>query len=171
MPRKLLTLVLVLTGCATSGHGPEPAAATDDTMARFRGLEGTWTASFEGEDMPSSEVTYRTIAGGSAVVETIFAGMPHEMITVIHLDGDRMLCTHYCAAQNQPHLVANEISGNTVRFVTDHVTNLASPGALYMGEARWEFVDDDHIRTQWTSFENGERGETMNVAAVRVAEN
>ena len=53
-----------------------------------------------------------------------------------------------CAATNQPHLLAT----TGVGFATDHVTNHADPGVIYMGEVVWSFLGPDHIQTHWWSF-------------------
>ncbi len=39
-----------------------------------------------------------------------------------------------CAATNQPHLLATTVEAGRVGFATDHVTNHADPGMIYMGE-------------------------------------
>ncbi len=162
-------------GCASKqvappkpGWSPKPAKADAAAMDRFRALEGTWTATYEDPSWEPAETTYRTIAAGSAVVETIFAGQPHEMITVYFLDGDALRATHYCAAQNQPNLVAETITPDVIEFGTLDVTDLESPDAMYMGGARFEWIDDDHFTVTWTSFENGEVGKTLRVQAERV---
>ena len=50
----------------------------------------------EGKDAHEATVTYKVTSGGSAVVETIGPGTEHEMVTVIHPDGDDLMLTHYC---------------------------------------------------------------------------
>ena len=166
--------VLFMASCASQktqqnlgGWSPTPAKAEPSDMERFRALEGTWLSTYENPEWPPVEVTYETIAADSAVVETVFAGQPHEMMTVFHLDGDQLLCKHYCAAQNQPLLVAEAITPERVAFATVDVSNLASPDAMYMGAVEFRFVDQDHIEVSWTSFENGQPGETVNVTCKR----
>ena len=136
-------------------------------MDRFRALEGTWVSTYDMPEWPPQEVHYETIAADSAVVETIFDGQPHEMMTVFHLDGEELHCTHYCAAQNQPRLIAETITSDRVVFATADVSNLASPDAMYMGAAEFTFIDEDHIEVSWTSFEHGKQGETIHVTSER----
>ena len=57
-----------------------------------------------------------------------------------------------CAATNQPHLLATTVEAGRVGFATDHVTNHADPGVIYMGEVVWSFLGPDHIQTHWWSF-------------------
>ena len=157
-----LTALIVNPGCSTTpriSYSPESAA---EAFSRFRALDGDWESTpASPETMPPSTVTYHTIANGSAVVETIFKDTPHEMTTVIFLDGDQLLMTHYCAARNQPHMRASEITNGSVYFVTDHVTNHGDPNDLYMGEAEWIFTDENHISTHWRSFQDGESGDPL----------
>ena len=164
----LIFALTMLTGCSATPNGPIAAHATDEVLSRFRALDGEWMSTVDSTEMPPMAATYRTIAQGSAVVETVFADAPHEMISVFFLDGDRLRMTHYCAAQNQPHLVANEITENSVSFVVDHITNHRDPNAMYMGEATWFFMDENNIRIRWWSFENGQRGDPMTVNSTRV---
>ena len=130
-------------------------------MNQFRALEGTWTASYPEIDLPDQQVLFETIAGDSVVVETIFQGTPHEMMTAFYIDDDQLRCTHYCSVGNQPHLVAEKITPKTVEFATMDVVNMASPDAMYMGAVQYEFIDNDHCRVTWTSFENGQAGDVM----------
>ncbi len=156
-----LFLVLLIAGCNTVPLTTSSGKTTENLFSRFMELEGEWISTPESVDMPPSTVTYRTIANGSSVVETVFAGTPHEMVSVIYLDGTQLRMTHYCAARNQPHLFANEITDNSVSFVTDHVSNLHDPGDLYMGEAEWVFIDENNIQTNWMSFQDGEESGAM----------
>ena len=160
-------------GCAhktvqkNAAWSPTPAKADASVMDRFRALEGTWVSTYDMPEWPPQEVHYETIAADSAVVETIFDGQPHEMMTVFHLDGEELHCTHYCAAQNQPRLIAETITSDRVVFATADVSNLASPDAMYMGAAEFTFIDEDHIEVSWTSFEHGKQGETIHVTSER----
>ena len=45
--------------------------------------------------------TDNSLAGGTAVLQTIFPGAPEEMLTVHYTDGDQLVATHYCMLGNQ----------------------------------------------------------------------
>lgn len=63
--------------------------------------------------MPSFKVT----SGGSAIVETVFEGTPHEMVTVYHDNSDRQVTlTHYCMLPNQPKMILKHHSKNSLPF-------------------------------------------------------
>ncbi|MBC8201843.1 MAG: hypothetical protein H8E86_07315 [Planctomycetes bacterium] len=147
-------------------QGLTAARSSDEIFSRFTALEGAWLA--DAGEMGTFEVTYRTIANGSSVVETMHYGDPSEMISVFHQDIDHLRLTHYCAVRNQPHLIATEIDENHVTFESDFVTNHQDPNATYMGKATWTFIDADHIQTKWWSFTNGEQQQPIVFALERI---
>ena len=162
----MLWVMLIAASCASQPKGPNAALATDEAFARFTALEGEWEA--DAGEMGTISITYRTIANGSSVVETMLSGNPSEMISVIHRDIDHLRLTHFCAAQNQPHLIATEINENSITFETDHITNHPDPNGIYMGKATWTFIDSDHIQTQWWSYTNGEEDSALVFAFKRL---
>src|SRR5215218_10052120 len=95
-----LTLsALFLLAAVVSADDPKPAAKTP-AFEQLKKLAGDWEATMsEGGKVT---VRYKVTSGGSAVVETIMPGAEHEMVTVIHPDGDSILLTHYCMLGNQP---------------------------------------------------------------------
>ena len=73
-------------------------------------------------DGPKTTVEYRVTAGGSVVMETMFAGEPHEMITMYTVDGDSLVATHYCSGGNQPVLKLNAAKSTADELVFDFVS-------------------------------------------------
>jgi hypothetical protein len=91
------------------------------------------------------------------------------MMTMYHLDGSRLLLTHYCAAGNQPRMEArafNPESGE-LDFGFLDATNL-TPGAGHMHAARIRVIDHDHFAAEWDFYENGERKFTESSQYTRV---
>lgn len=78
-------------------------------------------------------------------------------MTMFHLDGDRLMLTHYCVAKNQPRLLATSYSedGNTITFTFLDGTNLPTRDRGHMDKAIFRFIDDNHVTSQWTWNENG----------------
>jgi len=151
---------LALAAVLVSGRAPEapPAAGAEAraAFARFSRLEGTWRGrSTKGWE---EDLRYRVIAGGSAVLQTSFDAHPGEtMATLFHLDGDRLLLTHYCVAGNQPRLVATGFAdgGRTVTFSFLDATNLESRDRGHMDAVVYRFADEDHVSSQWTWYQDG----------------
>jgi len=151
------------------GAASVAALAADTATARFdnlKSLTGEWTMS--GGD-GSVAVTYRTTAGGSAVVETLFPGAPHEMVTVYTIDKGDLVLTHYCAEGNQPHMKA--VKGgdaNAIAFKFDGGGNIKSPKDGHMHEATFTFKDADHVTTTWLYYKDGNAGESKEFVLVRL---
>lgn len=164
-----LCTATLLAGCAstpspTDRHrpfGPPPAAAgaDDDDLARFRALAGDWDADLDGDGAADMLVTFETTANGSAVLERQFRGEPYEMVTMYHLDGGRLMLTHYCAATNQPRMIATEIGEDRIEFDLLDITNLAASDAMHIHSAQYEFLDHDHVRSTWTHWQDATPGD------------
>jgi len=158
MSKKLTpAFVLILALCASlAAAAPSDAGSAAQALARFEALAGTW----QGKDGEGNAVTtsYEVVADGATVLER-YSNAAHgdkPMLTVYHLDGDRLVLTHYCMAGNQPRMEARTISGDQVGFEMFDVTNLASSEAGHMHKASFHFVDADHFTTAWTFRENGQ---------------
>jgi hypothetical protein len=127
--------------------------------ARIKGLAGTWdsrsTKGWEGAE----EV--QVLARGSAVMFTSkidpHPGDDEAMATLFHMDGGRLLLTHYCVAGNQPRLVATSISGDgaTLEFSFLDGTNMKSRDAGHMDRAVFTFESTDRYRSRWSFYKDG----------------
>jgi hypothetical protein len=77
---------------------------------------------------------------------------------MIHMDGGRLLLTHYCAAGNQPRMQASASpDGKTITFNFLDATNLASPEAGHMHRVVFTFVDASHHIEQWQFTDHGKQ--------------
>ena len=138
---------------ATHGSTAESAKAA---FERFKSLAGKWVGrSTKGWE---EAVSFKTIARGSVVVENSFDAHPNEtMMTMFHLDGGRLLLTHYCVAGSQPRLQATafEETGKTITFTFLDATNLKSRDQGHMDKAVFRFADENHFTVRWTWYQNG----------------
>jgi len=124
------------------------------TFDALKALEGTW----EGKNSQGQplKVTFRETAGGSALLSEILGGGHENMVSMIHMDGDRLLMTHYCGAGNQPRMKATLApDGKSVAFDFVDATNLASPEAGHMQHVVFGMPDDDHHTEEWTFLDHG----------------
>jgi hypothetical protein len=157
-------------GCASpapgSLHGAPATVPCEDPVVaaaafgRLAALAGTWKGTFgAGEQAGESTITYRVVGAGSAVEEVLFGGTDHEMVTLYHRDGPRLLLTHYCAAGNQPTmaLVAGADPARP-RFDFVRATNLSRPGAGHMHRAEFDLSDPERVVAVWTYAEDGALG-------------
>lgn len=146
---------------ATSGQPGSPA------LDRFKALTGDWVAAEDGEMFKKGDLVarYAVTAAGSAVVETIAPGTPHEMVTVYHADGPDIVLTHYCIEGNQPRMRAKNPTGSRFDFAFDGGTGIDPKKDRHMNSASLEFVGPNELRSVWTEIE---AGKTVFVAKSRL---
>jgi len=153
-----IALVIALALAATSAVAQSEAQRSFD---KLKTLVGTWEGkTSQGQ---TAQVTFRLTGGGSALLSEI----DHEnMISVFHLDGDRLLMTHYCAAGNQPRMVGRlSPDGKTLTFDFLDATNLASSQAGHMNRVVFILPDATHQVEEWTFLSEGkERTEVFTLA-------
>lgn len=147
---------LILTGLLVLS----PVASKDEeAFAKLKSLEGTWVGvAAHGETIPDMSVTYKLTAAGSAVVETLFPGKPHEMVTVYTLDNGKLKGTHYCSMGNQPNLYFKSSDAKSVTLEFKDGGNM-KPGDGHMHKAVITFVDGDHLKSAWYPMMSGKLGE------------
>lgn len=154
-------LALTAGGATFAGEMHEDKAAAKPAAASrldvIKKLAGDWVE--VGPDgKPTSKVisTYRLTAGGSAVQETLFAGSPHEMITLYHMDGDDLVLTHYCVTGNQPRMKAErQTDRSRLVFRCAGGTNMRSENDEHMHRATIVWKDDDRIHSEWEEVKDG----------------
>jgi hypothetical protein len=149
--RKMRKLFIATAALALITLAPCDSIAQSKASAAFdklKSLAGTWETKTPEGVIP---ITYGVTANGSAVVETIGSG-DWRMVSVYHMDHDRLLMTHYCGHGNQPRMAATPAPGEVKSLSFDFVdiSNLASPDAGYMRSLKMSFVDADHIVNVWT---------------------
>lgn len=131
------------------------AAAAFETL---KGLAGTWTGTYSGGDASGElSVEYKVTSAGTAVMETLFAGTPHEMVNVYHRDGDRLMVTHYCAGGTQPHMVLDPASSSASRlhFTFAGGTNLDPEKDDHMHETTLAVGPDGSVESEWANYHAG----------------
>jgi hypothetical protein len=132
------------------------ALAQSDAQKSFDKLK-TLVGSWQGKNADGKpvQISFRDTAGGTALMSEITAG-DEDMISMIHLDGDRLLLTHYCPAGNQPRMKASvSPDGKTIMFDFVDATNLSSPEAGHMQRAVFTFLDADHHSEEWDYMDHG----------------
>jgi hypothetical protein len=129
------------------------ASDAQKSFEQLRGLSGSW----EGKTSAGQpvKVDYRSTAMGSALMSEI-KNVKEDMITMFNVDGDRLLLTHYCAAGNQPRMLATaSADGKTITFDFLDATNLASPDAAHMAHVVISMLDTNHHTEEWTFADHG----------------
>lgn len=122
------------------------------TFEHLQALNGTWEG--KASDGNPVKVVFRPTAGGSALVSEILG--KENMISVFHMDNDRLLMTHYCAAGNQPRMQASASpDGKTITFTFIDGTNIPGPKAGHMSTLVLNMPDADHHTEDWTFVQDG----------------
>jgi len=91
---------------------------------------------------------------GSALMSEIHAQGKDDMITMFHLDGNRLLMTHYCGAGNQPRMKAVASDAKSVSFEFVDGTNIA-PRDGHMQHVTFTQPDADHHTEDWVFLDHG----------------
>lgn len=120
------------------------AFASDATVAfeKLKTLQGSWEG--KSSDGRAVQISNRITSGGSVLMSEI-RGDREDMVTMIHLDGDRLLLTHYCAMGNQPRMVGTiSPDGKTITFNFLDATNLMSAQGRHMHGIAFNLIDSDH---------------------------
>jgi hypothetical protein len=146
----LLIVFAALHLCAPRSTAETATSGFD----KLKSLVGEWEGNTTSGK--TAHVSYRITSGGSAVLETLKAADEPEMVTVYHHDGDSLMMTHYCMANNQPRMrvASTGAGGKQLTFDFVDATNLASPSAGHMHRLVMVFEDADHLTANWTWREN-----------------
>jgi hypothetical protein len=123
-------------------------------LDQIKTLDGTWTGKdSRGEPL---KIIFRETAGGSAVLSEIEGKDSHDMVSMIHVDHDRLLMTHYCSAGNQPRMsAALSPDGKSITFNYVDATNLKAPEAGHMQKVVFTILDADHHNEEWSFADHG----------------
>src|SRR6266436_2121222 len=144
-------VAITVVFCTSLALAESGAKQTFDSL---KALEGTWEG--KNNQGQSLKVTFRETAGGSALLSEIHGMVPENMVSMIHMDGDRLRMTHYCGAGNQPRMKASLApDGKSVSFDFIDATNLSSLDAGHMQHVVFAMPDADHHTEEWTFLDHG----------------
>jgi len=161
--KTIVKLCAAAAACGLLLSGARAAAAEaarisgKDAFEILKGFAGEWTGKVaEGEPVPNPSVIYHVTAAQSAVVETLFPGTAHEMVTVYHMDGDKLVMTHYCAAGNQPHMrLAKKSTRTDLLFEFVSGSNMNPRKDSHMHSAHIHIEGEGRITGEWSGFKDG----------------
>ncbi len=165
-----LAATTVLASAAAAGdHHSDKGKHAD--LDKFKALVGVWEMTGMPDEHGGSgpaTVTYKVTAGGNAVLETVFAGSEHEMVTLYYVEGDGLALTHYCMLGNRPHMRALPTTErNQIRFRCPEGEDKQLESEEHMHQATFTFVDADHLKSEWVLFKDGKAEQTHAATFVR----
>ena len=148
----ILAVLSLITLFTNSTFAQQKAKAG---FEKLNSLVGEWQG--KGPNGLLVNISYQSLAGGTALMETRAPTNEPSMISIFHIDGDKLMMTHYCSDGNQPRMRAEvftkEIKSLDFNFVD--VTNLAKPATGHMRNLSYTFLDKDHITQVWTWRQDG----------------
>ena len=160
-----LVLSVVLLSLSTMAFAQTGGQQSDGQKSfdQLKTLAGTWEgrvttqppqADIEGKPI---EASLRVTSMGNALMhEMRGAGRPDDPITMLYLDGDRLLLTHYCDAGNRPRMTGKmSPDGKTVEFDFLDVAGGTQYG--HMHHAVFTVIDATHHTEDWTYMQPGDK--------------
>ena len=165
-------LLACLTAVPTTAHAQDVTPAQGRAaFDRLKQLAGDWdeTSTQGWEGVHGMQI----IAGGSAILSISridpHPGANETMATLFHMDGDRLMLTHYCVARNQPRLVATSVSddGRVIEFSFLDGTNMRSRNDGHMDRAVFTIESPDRYRSRWSFFRDGKESWMEDIVSTR----
>ena len=182
----VLAALLAIPAAAPAGAGsataPAYAAAVTggassltaaQALDRLKGLAGTWEGTVEGPEGGKATIVYRVISGGSVVLETLFPGSDHEMISAYSVERGELRMVHYCALGNQPRFRLDRAAStpDELRFVFDGGAGFDPKTDAHIHGGRITLKGADAIEATWEYYRAGkpQGAHAMNLARTAVA--
>jgi hypothetical protein len=158
-----VVLMLVSAVAFAKSDAQKPPSDSQKAFDKLKTLAGSWEghvttvpqeAEIEGK---VTQVSLRVTSMGNALVhEMTMGGRPDDPITMLYLDGDRLMLTHYCDAGNRPRMVGKvSPDGKTVEF--DFLDVAGSTQYGHMHHAVFTVIDANHHTEDWTYMMPGDK--------------
>ncbi|MGV7220343.1 MAG: hypothetical protein ACQ9MH_02310 [Nitrospinales bacterium] len=141
-----------------------------EAFERIKQLAGNWQGTIDMGKGPQKIIaSYRVTAAGSAIVETVFEGAPHEMVSIYHDNSKGALTmVHYCAEHNQPKFALKNMDAKnvTMELTSDSDIDVAKDKHIHVATIR--FDGEGKMTQLWTGFENGKKGHVAKITYTRI---
>jgi hypothetical protein len=145
--RKLWPLLLLAAAIAAPLWAGSHSASA---FKKLQSLAGEW----EGKDSHgmAAKTSFKVLASGTAVMETLSPSGMEEMVTLYSMDGDGIALVHYCPTNNQPRMrvVPDSDEIKELSFDFEGAGNLKSPSTGHQHHLVLRFEDTDHLTETWT---------------------
>jgi len=173
--RKFFIAVLIAVLSAIWAHAGEPEMELEPyqgsaAFMKLKALAGKWegTSIMHGQEMKAN-AEYKVTSAGSALVETIFPGTPHEMVSMYYDSGSKVSMTHYCSLKNRPEFDSVSADGNVIKFKFSEDSTIRE-GEHHMNSLDVRWIDDDNIVKEWVSKKDGKPEEPTIIHLTRAGE-
>lgn len=138
-----LLLATTLWLPAEESAPPKPGSPA---FERMKTLVGTWKGTVDmGQGPVEMTSQYRLVAGGSVLEERVFAGTPHEMVTMYYDKEGTLALTHYCMLGNRPGMLLKSADDKSLKFDFDKTCGINAKKESHMHALTIRFDDTDTI--------------------------
>ena len=151
----MLILSLATPLFADTGEYKHPVVQASPEFERIKALAGTWKGKSEMEGkVEDAKVEYSVTSGGSAVVEKLFPGTDHEMVSVYYDENGKLAMQHYCmlAAKPKMDLASSDDKSIQLDFSSSNKIDTAK---AHMHSLNLSFPAKNELVQRWTGIENG----------------
>lgn len=167
--RFMLSVVLISMCTAvfaqSGAQKPSGQAAPSEAQKSFEKLK-TLAGSWEGTVTSNPkefitgnnlmQVTLRVTSRGNALMHEMKGDAPDDPITMLYLEQDRLMLTHFCDAGNRPRMTGRiSPDGKTVEFEFLDIAGNTQHG--HMQHAVFTFIDANHHTEDWTFMLKGDK--------------
>src|ERR1700733_939538 len=144
-------------------------AAAQLAFARLKTLAGNWKGKAAMGPQPGMNapvrVSLRVTSGGAALMHEMVpegraddpSNGDDDPITMLYVDGDRLMLTHYCdSGKNRPRMVGRlSPDGTTGEFDFLDLSGETAYGLMH--QAVFTLIDADHHTEDWTYMSSADR--------------
>jgi hypothetical protein len=163
LPVVLLSLSLVAFAQHDEAKADAPKSGAQVSFEKLKTLAGTWEGHLQTSppqpemDGSLGQITFRVTSMGNVLMHEMKSSTrPDDPITMLYLDSDRLLLTHYCDAGNRPRMVGKmSPDGKTVEF--DFLDLAGGNEYGHMHHAIFTIVDENHHVEDWTYMGPGDK--------------
>jgi hypothetical protein len=159
---RISALIFALLVSPMAFAGPEhemPAPKIAPEFEQLKGLVGTWEGKTTmGGKEENVKVTYELTSGGTALVEKLGPGTPHEMVSVYSTRNNKVAMTHYCAIGNQPEMKLKKAGAGTFTFELDGTKGITDKKEMHMHGVVLT-LDGNTLKQEWTNYKDNKKGD------------
>ena len=158
MKRKisLFCTILVLASASSIAADESKPKQGSQEFERLKTLTGTWQGKTDiGQGPIDMTVQYRLIAGGTVLEERVFAGTPHEMLTLYYEKNGKLAMTHYCVMGNRPGMLLKSSDDKKLKFDFDETCGIDPAKESHMHALTITFDDADTITASCKAIMDG----------------
>lgn len=154
--------------CALAGNAPvvaeEGQSGSSSQFKTISALTGEWQVA----EHASLRIVFEQTAGGSVIIEKWMQGERMHSLTIYHVDGPRLIATHYCPQGNQPRLAATASGNGEIRFTFLDATDL-DPNESYQHDLSFERKADGTVLRAETYWGPAGAGDESTLTLLRAA--